>query len=151
MRRICIEFPESGRKAFAVLAQSDDVVLEDNLWDYLKKYGPSRMICHHTGSTGGLIDCFPVPREEYPIIPAKHPFWLCEGSAGQIGWNGNHMLLLHKTLTEPLRVGHGIVAQIEPQSMDAYMDGCEGVWKHCFLYHKLATVVVSAVETEDAK
>lgn len=146
MEKLNIEFPFCGLTARAAIDAGDDTALEENLKAFLREYGPVKMICHHTGSTGGLIDCFPQPREEYPIIAAKHPFYLCEGKQGQLGWNGNHMLLLHETLTEPLRVGHGIVAQVDPESMDAYMTGCREVWNHCFLYHRLAVIVISLVE-----
>ena len=148
MRKLWIEFPNYGVKVSATMTDGDDQVLENNMWNYISEFQPVRFLCHHTGSTGGLIDCFPMPREEYPIIPVKNRFFLCDGKKGQIAWNGNQLLLLHKRLTEPLMVGLGVVAQIDDECMDEYMAACEDVWNHCFLYHKMATVVISGQEVK---
>ena len=144
MRRFSIEFPEAGIKVSAHMIENEDHVLADSMWDYLKN--PTRFICHHTGSTGGLINCHPLPPEEYPLIPPVRPFVLCDIRPGQLGWDGNQLLLLYDRCTEPIIATHAHVAQVDEEDLEAYEKGCRDVWYHCFLYHTLATIIVAREE-----
>lgn len=139
MKSISILFP-NGTKVLADFA-GKELELEENLWNFLEN-GKRDFVCHHTGSTGGLINSYPLPDKKFMLVKPKEPILLCGELGGMLGWNGFDLLLMHETLTEPLISGCGEVAHVREEYMPAYMEACKDVWYHCFLYHKLAVITV---------
>ncbi|MBQ6362100.1 MAG: hypothetical protein IJJ25_13270 [Lachnospiraceae bacterium] len=145
MKSIAITFP-NGCRVVADFA-GKETELEENLWNFLKD-GRKDFVCHHTGSTGGLINSYPFPDKKFMMVAPKEPLLLCGDLAGMIGWNGFDLLLMHEELTEPLISGAGEIAHVREEQLAEYMEACKDVWYHCYLYHKLA--VISAERFEEA-
>lgn len=144
MNSIAIKFP-NGTEVTADFVKNGNGILADNLWNLLAD-GPEDFVCHHTGSTGGLINAYPLPRKEYMYIKAPENLVLAGELGGMITWNGFDMLLMHETCTEPLLTNQGEIARVREEDMEAYMKACKDVWYHCYLYHKLAVITVRRKE-----
>lgn len=142
MREFTIEFPLVDTKVRAVMLDNPNTALADSLWNQLQE--SSRMFCHHTGSTGGLIIAYPIPSMEFPLLKPVETLMICnDGYPGLIAWSGGRMMLLHSPCTEPLISDCGPVAKVVDEDLDAYRKACMDVWYNLYFHHKLATIVVA--------
>lgn len=144
MRKLTIHFPAVDKTVDLTLLEGKEAQLCNNIWEAVRQ--PLKFACAHTGSTGGLVLCDPLPPDTYPILQPEEGILLYNAKPGQIGWNGYRMIMRYDLTTEPLQINCGLVGQIDEASMDDYITGCRDIWNHLIHYHKLATVTVSRKE-----
>ncbi|NLC10931.1 MAG: DUF3830 family protein [Firmicutes bacterium] len=146
MKKISIYFPESNITVRASLLEEEEPELCQLLWEAVKE--PLRMACHHTMSTGDVFVAFPRPPKHPPQtgtqakpLGRKNVLW-SDLQVGQLFWRGWNMGVAYGKCTEPLNPGGSVVAQVDEEDLDAFVEACQEVWNCCYFKHCLATIVV---------
>lgn len=147
MKKIKISFPESNIEVTANLLLEEEPDLCRQLWDAIEE--PSRMACHHTMSTGDVFVAFPRPPKHPPItgtqanpIGRKSVLW-SDLTAGQLFWRGWNIGVAYGECTEPLNPGGSVVAQVDEECMENFIEACKVVWNCSYFKHCLSSIVIS--------
>lgn len=151
MKTIQINFPESDVTVTANLLVEREPELCQQLWDAIET--PSRMVCHHTISTGDVFVAFPRPPKEPPVtgtqakpVGRHTDFLWSDLQPGDIFWRGWNCGVAYGPCTEPMNPGGCLAAQVILEDMDRFVAACKNVWYTIYFHHQTPSIVISRKE-----
>ncbi len=146
MGTIKVTFP-NGFVATAIVEEAEEPECSRDLYEMLAD-GPVKMECYHTLSAGGFFSSYVRPSVE-PIEAGSqgkaignHAPIIFDFEPGDISWLGRRLCFAYGPCSEPEPVGGPVIAKVRKEDLKGYIDACNDVWFHCYIYHKLPVIYV---------
>jgi hypothetical protein len=150
MKKLQLYFPGSDIKVTANLLWDQEPELCQQIWKAIAS--PSKMVCHHTISTGDVFVAFPRPPKDPPVTGTqanpigKESILWSDLKAGDIFWRGWNVGIAYGKCTEPLNTGGALVGKVEEDDLPIFKAACEVVWDAYYYKHCICCVVLSRKE-----
>ena len=136
-----------GTYALGSVLEKEEPECSAKVYELLEN-GPVRLACYNTVSTGGFFAGFPRPPKE-PVLAGtqvdgigNHNKKIYDLEPGEICWTGWNFWFSYMPNTEPVGIGGPVTVVIDPEYMDAYVNGCNKIWENQYREHVLPVVVV---------
>lgn len=151
MKSVQIYFPESDVSVAANLLVDEEPELCQQLWDAIET--PSKMVIHHTISTGDVFVAFPRPPKHPPVTGTQaqpvgrntNVLW-SDLKCGDIFWRGWNIGVAYGKCTEPLNPGGCIAARVDEADLEQFHKACKNAWYHVYFLHQTPSIIVSRKE-----
>ena len=151
MSKIKVKFP-NGFEALATVREKEEPELAAKLMEKLAN-GPLPCACYHTISTGCFFSATPrPPRHPVPSgtqvdsIGNEQPKLIMDLEAGDISFTGWAFWITYGFTSETVPIGGPVIAKVDADSMEGFLNACKDVWFHDYIYRKLAVITFEKAE-----
>lgn len=150
MTKMSIKFP-NGFVAKATVFDKEEPEMVAQMWSVFGN-GPLDFYTYHTWSTGNTFNAYPrAPRE--PVDTGNQVDFvgrvnklITELECGTFTFTGWNFSINYGRSTEPVPVGGPVVAKVDPEYMDGFIEACNDVFLHDYIYHKICILTITREE-----
>jgi len=151
-RKIVVEFSDAHIKVTATLQDKQEPEMCEAFWKVLNK--PLKLACYHTLSTGqffggeGRPPRHPVKTGTQAVPIGRKSLLLCQLDPGMIVYGGGHSIKVAygPDITEPLPAPGPVVAKVDKEYLDDFLQGGLSVWNAQYVTHQLTTMTIRRKE-----